>query len=901
MFEFLRRHRQERRLDSEIRFHIDRMAQDYVSRGMAPQEARRRARIEFGGTEQIKEECRDIRSLRWLRDAAADLRYTARTLRKSPGFTAAALLCLALGIGANTAVFTLLDAALLRALPVDDPQRLALIESANEDGQSIDAFSYPQYVYLHEHARAMGVMAYDNIRLNLSSGAIADAPSGELVSDNYFQLLGVPPALGRMLAPGDENVAVISHRFWKSRFGGDPETVGRTANLNGVAFTIVGVTPARFFGAEAGSAPDVYIPLAMCDRLHAGAPRLPMINNFWLSLMGRLRPSVTLQQAGAEAELLYHQSASEPTRGLPAGHPLVEYFRRMHVSLASGGKGAGGIRAQFGKPLTVLMAVVALVLLIACANLAGLLLARATARRREIAVRLALGASRGRLVRQLLTEGLALAVAGGALGLLVASWSATALVKFLDGTTLDVALDLRVLGFAFGASVITGLLFGAAPAMRAARQSVAAPLKGEPALAARGRGFELRNLLVSAQVALSLTLMVGAGLFIRTLGDLKNIDPGFHAERVLLVSFDPGLSRYTEQRARDFYARLMERVAAMPGVETVSMADQPLLAGAMFEGVVVEGAVTPPIESTGGKTAGVTVAAIKTVTPRFFETMGIPLRLGRDFSDRDLPGATKVAIVNERFVHQFFGGRNPIGKRIGVGDKILDLEVAGVIADTKYRSLRGKPPATVYLPFDQDDRKGQPGSMARTLQVRTQVGSHVGNSADPENLAALIEQQARALDRNLPVSKVSTFARIIDSQLVRERLIATLSGFFGALAMLLACVGLYGVMAYNVQRRTCEIGIRMALGATGSAVTRMVLRHSLAMVMAGVAVGLPLALWLSKLVKSLLFGVEPGDAATLAAATLLLAVVAALAAYLPARRAARIDPTVALRYEGVKW
>jgi predicted permease len=885
MFEFFRRNRHERQLDAEIQFHIDRMAQDYVGRGIAPQDAHRRARIEFGGAEQIKEECRDLRTLRWLRDAIGDLRYALRTLRKSPGFTAAALLCLALGIGVNTAVFSLLDAALLRALPVDDPQRLALFQNADGDGQSINAFSYPQYVYLHEHAHGMGVMAYDNVRLNLSSGAIADAPSGELVSDNYFQLLGVRPALGRMLAPGDENVAVISHRFWKSRFGGDPETVGRTANLNGVAFTIVGVTPARFFGAEVGSAPDVFIPLAMCDRLQSGAPRLPTINNFWLNLMGRLHPGVTLQQAAAEAELLYHQSASDQTRGLPAAHPLVDYFRRMHVSLASGGKGVGDIRAQFGKPLMVLMAVVALVLLIACANLAGLLLARATARRREIAVRLALGASRGRVVRQLLTEGMALAAVGGALGLLVGSWSAAALVKFLDGTTLDATLDLRVLSFAFGVSVITGLLFGATPAIQAARQSVAAPLKGEPAYGARGQRFEVRFLLVSGQVALSLTLMVGAGLFIRTLANLKHIDPGFHAGNVLLVSFDPGLSRYSEQRASDFYATLMERVAALPGVQTVSVADQPLLAGAMFEGVVVD------VQDTGGKTAGATnsVAAIKTVTSQFFETMGIPLRLGRDFSAPQLPDAPKVAIINERFARQFFGGRNPIGKRIGVGSRTADLEVTGVIADTKYRSLRGNPPATVYLPMDQVQR----APMARTLHVRTR-GS---KSADPENLVALIEQQARALDRNLPVSRVTTFAKIIDAQLVRERLIATLSGFFGALAMSLACVGLYGVMAYNVQRRTREIGIRMALGASRGAVTGMVMRHSLAMVLAGIATGLPMALWLSKLVASLLFGVQPGDAATLAAAALVLAAVAAVAAYLPARRAARIDPTVALRYE----
>jgi predicted permease len=480
-------------------------------------------------------------------------------------------------------------------------------------------------------------------------------------------------------------------------------------------------------------------------------------------------------------------------------------------------------------------------------------------------------------------ESLALALAGGSLGLLVASWSATALVKFLDRTTLDVALDLRAVGFAFGVTVIAALLFGAAPAIQAARQGVAAALKGDPGFAAQGRRLELRYLLVSLQVALSLTLLIGAGLFIRTLANLKDIDTGFHADRVLLASFDPGLSRYSEQRARDFYASLMERVANLPGVQSVSMADQPLLAGAMFEGVIVERLEKRPGEGP--------VAAIKAVTPRFFETMGIPLRLGRDFSPRDVPGAAKVAIINERFARQFFGGENPIGKRIGVGGKTADLEVAGVIADTKYRSLRGTAPAAVYLPIDQLERPG--GSMACTLHVRTYAGAN----ADRENLSALIRRQAQSLDRNLPITKVIAFTSIVDAQLVRERLIATLSGFFGALAMLLAGFGLYGVIAYNVQRRVREIGIRMALGATGGVVTRMVMRHSLAMVLAGIAAGLPVALWLSKLAGSLLFGVEPGDAVTLASALLPLLAVAALAAYLPARRAARIDPTIALRYE----
>jgi predicted permease len=807
---------------------------------------------------------------------AQDLRYAIRTLRKSPAFTIVAVVCLALGIGANTAIFSLVNAALLRMLPVAQPERLAVIRNVDERGRQGIGFSYPAFAYLRTHTRSAAVFAYAGIGLNLSSGAFGDftdAPSGELVSDNFFSVLGVQPVLGRGFMAEDETAAVISYRYWQSRFHSDPGIVGRSIALNGLPFTVIGVNPPRFFGVEVGRSPDVYVPLTMCDRLSPGSPRLPRPNNFWLDMMARLAPHVTPRQAKAEMDVAYYQSIIGQAQNLRPNS--MRFLQKRQIEVAEGGKGQSYLRQEFGTPLLILMTVVGLVLLIACANVANLLLARANARRKEIAVRLALGAGRARLLRQFLTESLTLSIAGGSLGLLFAYWSAGALAAFLTKSVLDVAPDARLFGFTLAVSILTGLVFGCAPAVQATHPDLTPALKNETAVGTPGRRLGLGGFLVAGQVAISLLLLIGAGLFIRTLGNLRNLDMGFRADHVLLVSLNPGLSRYTPERTRSFYAQLLDSVSALPGVRSASLADRPLLSGAYIDGLSVEGHAARPGEELS--------VSIKIVAPRFFETMGIPLHLGRDFSPLDRSGAPKVAIVNETLAREFFAAGNPIGKHVGLGGP-TDMQIVGVIADTKYNSIRAPVPNTIYLPAGQ----GQTMSADRTLHIRTLT--------DPANIAAAVREQIRALDRNLP-AKVSVFSELVDENLVQERLIATLSGFFGALALLLASVGLYGVMAYNVQRRTREIGIRMSLGADRGAVLWMAMRECLVLVAAGIAIGIPASLWLSKLVVHQLFGVTQGDGPTIAAATLLLTAVAALAGYLPARRASRVDPLIALRYE----
>jgi predicted permease len=863
---------------AEIEAHLELETEQLKEQGLSEEEARAAARRAFGNVTRAEERFYESGRWLWWDQFMQDLHFGLRMLAKNPGFTAIAVLTLALSIGANTAIFSLLDAALLRTLPVREPQRLVLLHCSNEQGQAIDSFSYPEFTYLRSHAHALSALAYDNIDLNLSSGAVTDEPSGMLVSDNYFSVLGVQPVLGRGFAPGDEAVAVISHAFWKSRFGGNPGIVGRAVVLNGLSFTIIGVTPQGFFGVDVGISPDIFVPLPMHDRLLPGRAILASRNSFWLTIMARLQPGRSRDQARAEAEVLYHQANTEESKDLPADHPLVQMFRGMHISLMAGDKGGRGMQDQFGKPLLVLMTIVGLVLLIACANVASLLLARATARQREIALRLALGAGRARLLRQLLTESMVLSIAGGLLGLLFAFWAAGVLVEFLNQSVLDVSPDARVLGFTLALSVLTGVTFGSAPALQSTRQDLTSVLKGEQLAATPGRRWELRKLLVAGQVAISLSLLIGAGLFVRTLANLKNVDMGFQSRNVLLVSLNPGLSGYGAERIRSFYDQLLERVKALPGVRSASVADSPLLGNRWFDGLVVEGHTAPPNEGPG--------VAVKAVSPKFFETMGIAIRLGRDFSPQDRTGSPKVAIINETLARQSFAGQNPIGKHVGAGSLTPDLEVVGVIADTKYGALRDPIPQTVYLPMSQAPL---PQSAPRTLHVR--ISDHSAN------IAAAIRNQIRAVDKDLPVTQVQMFSALVDRDLTQERLIATLSGFFGALALLLVAVGLYGVIANGVQRRTREIGIRMSLGAEPGMVMWMVLRDCLLMVVAGATIGFPLGVWFSKLVASQLFGVSPGDPITVATATLILLAVAALAGHLPARRASRVDPMVALRYE----
>jgi len=724
-------------------------------------------------------------------------------------------------------------------------------------------------VYLRQHVGAVSAMfAYAPINLNLSAVDLTDAPKGLLISDNYFTALGVQPVIGRGLAASDENVAVLSYRYWQKRFHGDPAIVGRAIVVNGLPFTVIGVAPQHFFGTEVGSSPDLFIPLSWRDRLSPGAPRLTQSNSFWLNVMARLRPEVPAPQAAAQTDVVYHQNVDEQ---LPSGR-LADFLHQRRIAFIPAGKGMRGMSERFATPLLILMTVVSLVLLIACANVANLLLARAAARHKEIAVRLALGAGRVRLVRQFLTESLLLSAAGGTLGLLFGVWSAHALSGFLASSVLDLTLGGRVLGFTLLASVLTGLLFGTAPGLRASRADLIPAFRGEAAPVSPGSRIRLGRLLVSGQVAMSLLLLIAAGLFIRTLGNLRTMDAGFRGDHVLLATLNPGLSRYTPERSHAFFADLIGRVSALPGVHSASLADAPLLSGTSIDGLSVEGA------NELGETR------LRIVGPRFFQTMGIAVRLGRDFSPGDHAGSPRVAIINEIIARKYFAGENPIGKHVGLG-KVPDMEIIGVIADTKYRHLRETIPNTVYLSMSQPQRG-----------LSTEYTLHVRTFASPADMAGTIREQVHALDKNMPV-EIRLFSELIDDNIAQERLIATLSGFFGGLALLLTAMGLYGVIAYGVLRRTREIGIRISLGARRAAVLWMVLRDSLLLAGLGIVAGVPASIWLSRLIERQLFAVTAGDPATVAAAAAFLIVVASLAGYLPARHASRVDPMVALRYD----
>jgi predicted permease len=790
-----------------------------------------------------------------------DLRYAIRALRRTPGFAIAVILCLSLGIGANTAIFSLLDAVLLRPLPVGSPHELVVLQTLAPGGRRASSFSYPSFRFVRERAEsAADLFAYGRISINLSAPGMTDRASGLLVSRNYFSALRVQPAKGGAFTAEDDATVVLSDRYWRARFSGDSRVVGRPMTLNGVLFTIVGVAPAGFFGTVVGDTPDLFVPLDLRDRLTNSGPRLAQANSFWLTVMARLTPGVTMERAQAEIAARHREYVQQMGGTVSPG--LRRFLEQRRIELASGARGDAGIRSQFQVPLFVLMAAVCMVLLIACANIATLLLARATAREREMAVRLAIGATRGRLVRQLLSESAVLSAAGGALGLLLGVWSANALTAFLTDRVLEVSLDLRILTFTIVASVAAAALFAVAPAFRATRMDLTVRSAGSFRRAGPGR------LLIPAQVALSLTLLMGAGLFVRTLANLRALDKGFHGDDVVIATLDPGLSRYTPERAKVFFDELLERAARLPGVTAAAVADAPLLGGTYIDGVGIDG---KEIET-----------ALKLVGPGFFETMGVAVHAGRDFSAADSPQAPRVAIVTEAVARRYLGGRDPIGVRVTV-DGAKDVEIVGVIADTRYRGLREATMNIVYLPIQQ----ARAVDTERTLHART------------TNIAATVaalRQLIGSMDGSLP-SRVRPFAAVVDATLVQERLIAALSTCFAGLALLLTSIGLYGIIAHGVQRRTREIGIRMSLGARRGVVLWSVLRESLVLVAPGLCLGGILSFWLLRMVASQLFGISPADPATAAGAAVVLVAVAGFAGYVPARRASRLDPAVALRDE----
>jgi predicted permease len=821
-----------------------------------------------------------------------DLKFAFRQLLKNPGFTAVAVLTLALGIGANTAIFSLLDAVLLKTLPIKHPELLVAVSPSapGQPGRGIP-FSYPVFREFREkNAVFSGVFAYSGLPMSMSGGGQTERVLGELVSGNYFAVLGVNPHLGRHFteaddqAPGAHPIAVLSFNFWQRRFGANPGVVGQTISLNGYPFTVVGVAEQGFHGLHVGVAPDVRVPIMMNDQVRPGGPPGIFENreNLWLAVVARLKPSLSLEQAQAGADTVF-QIIREPDVRRNQGDTADDRFgKSIRIQLDPAKNGvASNLTRQFGQPLCVLMYLVGVVLLIACVNVANLLLARAATRQKEIAVRLALGAGRFRLVRQLLTEGFLLSALGGVLGLIFARWGTDLLLGFLPQgripLMLEIKPDLRVLGFTLAVTLLTGLLFGLAPALQATRPDLIPSLKHETAVFSVGhRRWELRRLLVVLQVALSLVLLVGAGLFARSLRNLRAVDDGYHTDQVVTLALDPAQSGYQAEQLRTFYDQLSERVAALPGVKTATYTYYvPMSGGFSRYGIEVPGYQPRPGEEMG--------VLQNQIAAEFFATFGIPLLLGREFSAQDTPESPKVVIVNDSLARRFFGAESPLGRRITL-ENFKDLEIVGVVADAKYRTLKEALPQTAYLPFSQYD----------TLRERTLCVRAAGSASA---LVAALRREVRGLDPQLPVFNVKTFAEQISESVSRERLVALLSSFFGFFALLLAALGLYGVMACGVARRTREIGIRMALGAQASNVLWLVLRETLLLVCAGVAVGLPVALAVTRLTEGLLFGLTPNDPLTLALAVAVMVVMAALAGYLPARRAVNVDPINALRHE----
>ena len=918
----------EQELTDELRFHLEKLIEQNVARGMPPAQARYAALREMGGLEQIKEECRDMRRVNFVANLIQDLRYGLRMLAKSPGFTAVVILSLALGIGANTAIFSLIDAVMLKSLPVRQPEQLVLLNWVSKgqsyviqdyDGSSWadskgrdvgTSFSYPIYRAIRARNNAFSdVLAFADAdqQLNLNVGGTSALAKGQYVSGNYFSTLGVGAAAGRTIINSDDEAnaapaAVISYAYWTSRFGRDPSVVGKMVVLNGVPFTLVGVAAPEFFGLQAGRPTDAWMPLATHMQvdpswsrwLPKGESIFSVRTEWWVLMMGRLKPGVTSEQASAALDVIVRQEAAgiEPP---PPGHRRRDMTLQLPiVELEPASGGLDELRRQFSQPLFVLMGLVGLVLLIACANVANLLLARAEWRQKEIAVRLALGAGRRRLIRQLLTESIMLAAAGGACGVVLAYWGSGLLLRFMssggDRLQLSVSPDLKVLGFTALVSLLTGIFFGLAPALRGTRLDLTPALKeGAGRVAGAGpSGGRMRpklgKALVVAQSAMSLMLLVGAGLFVRTLRNLMTEGLGFDRSNLLLFGIDASRAGYKGQRLADFYLEMQHRIEAIPGVRSATMSRHFLVNdGQGGEGVTIEGYVPTPDEAHPG-------GAIDTYThyvgSRFFETLGIPLLLGRTIQDSDTGEAPRVGVVNEAFAKRYLGASSPVGQqfRFGSSDP-LDITIVGVVGDATYGDMRKEPPPTVYVPFDQH------------LGIVDWQNVEVRTARDPMSLVNAVRRTIQDLDRNVPMHDVLTETEQIDQATFQERLFARLSSFFALLALTLACVGLYGTLSYAVARRTNEIGIRMAIGAERSSIVRMVLREALLLALLGIAIGIPAALGASRLIAIMLYGLKPTDPFTLAAATLLMIGVAALAGYLPARRAANVDPMVALRYE----
>jgi len=868
----------ERELDEELQAFVELSAADKVRQGVPLAHARRLAVLELGGVEQAKERVRASRYGAWIDEAAQDVRYAFRVFRGHPGFTFVIVLTLALGIGANTAIFSLIDALMLRWLPVRNPQELVLVTmlpaGAKTSGES---FSYPIATALDGQREILaGAAGFSSMPFNVGAPGSVHRISGAVVTGGFYDTLGLTPATGRLLARSDDTpeaaaVAVISHGYWQRQFASSAAVVGQALLLNGVPVTIVGVSPQGFVGANVGQIADVTIPVVALPRVNPETAPLLGSGNFWLRVLARPQDGVTAAGATARLDAVWPQIAD----GLIAPHWPASRRKEMTgatFQLAQGGTGWTFLREMYVRPLLVLMGMVGLVLIIACANVATLLLARASVRQREIAVRLAIGAGRGRIVRQLLVESTLLSLMGAVCGIGLAWISGRFLVGLISGDTLNLAFDLtpnwHVLAFTMAVGVATGIIFGVAPALQAtAVSSGVSRTSGLPQSGHHTRSRVLPS-LVSAQVALSFVLLVGAGLFVRTLQNLRQFDPGFAAHGVLLADFEAQRTALPQE--------LLAAVQRVTGVVSASVSTHTPLSGARWSEPAVPAGQTVPERDT---------ALFVGAGPRFFETMGIALLSGREFTEHDTSGSPGVAVINERYAQRFFPKQNPLGQHLAAvvrGEK-RDLEIVGIAKNTRVASLRAAPPSTVYVAYAQ-----LTGDFPTTLEVRA--------TGPLGPVAAAVRGALQSRLPNTPI-EVRQFSTQVSATMVQERMMATLAGAFGMLALTLVSVGLYGLLAYTVARRTREIGIRMALGAQRRRVVMLVLKGAARLVGIGIVVGVPAAWAASRWVQSMLFGLTPTDPIAIVGATLLLAFVAQLAAYVPAWRASHVDPLTALRHE----
>jgi predicted permease len=888
----------DRDLDEELQAYVELVAAEKMQAGVDPEKAHRDARREVGGVQQVIQHVRDVRAGVWLDRLVQDVQYGVRTLAKNPAFTLVAMATLALGIGANTAMFSLLDQVVLRLLPVSHPEKIVIVrETGNHYGNSYgpNTISWPMFEDLRDNNQVFSGM-FCRFAASVTVGygdRVAQIPA-ELVSGSYFPVLGVGAAVGRTIAPDDDAVpdsrpvVVLSYSFWRSYFDGDRTVVGRTITLNSQAMTVIGVAQPGFDGVEMGVPAKVFVPIMMKTEMtpHSDGLKDRRRRLSWVTAYGRLKPGVNLERAQLSLQPLMHgileMEVQQPEFTRNATAADRQLFLHNRVELLPGSE--NGLREYMRKPLWLLVALTGAVLLLACANLANLLLARGTAREREFAVRLAIGAGRARIVRQLLLESLLLAAAGAILGMALAFLADRILLRIYlpaDAAAEFVVSpipDGRVLAFVVGVMLLTSLVFGLLPAVCGSRTEITLSLKDRSGALSAG-GISLRRMLVGIQVSLSLLLLFGAGLFVRTLRNLESLGPGFPTDHLLTFTIDPSLNGYSDEETKSFYERLNVNLQTMPGVTSVGFSSMPLLKGYAWQNAVLgkdfEGA---PIEEQ---------PVLSEVGPDYFATLGIPMVAGRAFTAQDV-GPAKYAVINESFAREYFPGRNPIGQRFGLVDDMEpvtpDTEVIGVIPDRKYRDLRETPPPQAYFPYLE-------GTHFRFMNV------YLRTQADPRQIEDELRERMRQFDPHVPVVRLETMNEQIGFSLRTERLVASLSAVFGGVATLLAVIGLYGVMAYAVLRRTREIGIRMALGALRSNVIVMVMREVFLLIGAGLVAGIALVLALADLIRSQIYGLSARDPLTFVGSAIVLTVAAGLAGFIPALRASSLDATTALRHE----